>query len=68
MRTAPTTRRHHAAVVLAALLAAVAALCTTHAQAVRADDISCTWGWPTTHCSYTRTDGASPPAASPRCS
>jgi type IV secretion system protein TrbL len=65
MRTARTTRRHLAAVVLAALLAAVAVLCTGPAQAVRADDISCTWGWPTTHCSYTRNDGPAPPAASP---
>jgi hypothetical protein len=65
MRAAVATRRHVAAVVLAALLAVVAMLCTSPAQAVRADDISCTWGWPTTHCSYTHNDGSSPPAASP---
>ncbi|HEV7465125.1 MAG TPA: hypothetical protein VGP96_02420, partial [Candidatus Dormibacteraeota bacterium] len=65
MRTARATRRHLAAVVLAALLAAVAALCTSPAQAVRADDISCTWGWPTTHCSYSHSDGSSSPGPAP---
>jgi ABC-type multidrug transport system fused ATPase/permease subunit len=65
MRSPATTRRHLAAVVLAALLATVAAVCLGPAQAVRADDISCTWGWPTTHCSYTHSDGSSSPAPAP---
>ncbi len=65
MRPVPATRRHLAAAVLAALLATVAALCIGPAQAVRADDISCTWGWPTMHCTVTQNDGSPGPPASP---
>ncbi len=56
MRRAMATRRRLAAVVLAALLATVVALVATPARPVHADNISCTWGWPTMHCTVTQGD------------
>jgi len=56
MRAARTTRRRLSAVVLVAMLAAVAAVLATPARPAPADNISCTWGWPTMHCTVTRGD------------
>ena len=61
MRRAVATRRHLAAVVVAALLASLAMLAVSPARTVHADNISCTWGWPTTHCTVTQ--GAPDPSA-----
>ena len=56
------TRRRLAAVVLVALPAALAMLLASPARA-HADNISCTWGWPTMHCTVTQ--GDPDPSANP---
>ena len=63
MSQSRTTRRRLAAVVLVALLTALAAVLATPAHPARADDITCTWGWPTTHCTVTQGDPG--PSANP---
>ena len=60
-----STRRRLGAVVLVALLVAVAAALATPARPVHADNITCTWGWPTVHCTVTQGDPDPAPKGAP---